>query len=734
MHRKFDWSSLVGFVPRTRFLRTNSSYPAMFSYDSAKQAYSFSLFEETKAAPTVVDPQKQEAILLSDFNIIQEADFHDLWFCEHQFCENSFWFGGKHHCRRCGVTICTEHGVQNVVLSTKDMPVIVDKLPNAKNPILAASKDKLPENLEFKWACLKCCETAKPKAELTEEEKRAKAERRANRAEEKQKKTEEAEANHWSKDEALLSKMQALKAKKEARKPLRLDTQESSLPQDEHKPEERAAAVTFAEPSPAAKCESTEVVAASPRGGIEETKSASPRSTTAAGAEAKPTFASKVAFSPRAVKRDVPATEKTAQAETAGRLLVTVKTVGGTSQVSKSGKRSQAEELLERAAAQLAAAKNVEEAAREAKAQRLVQQVEEQSLEDAQSEEAALAGTLSPEELALYTKQQEVIRAEEERQELELQLLAAQTSAAERMAAMMMQPSRAKEEAEVQAALRVQQDAIRNVLSESTFLILRGIAVRKAFERALYCEEDNYEVLATAAKEFILYAWRFGLSYRRRQALLRARQLLVETHAVRRIQRSYRALLAHRRTATARNLRDSLQRAASHTVDLRKQERRLKRAQLPVLYDLCLARAIARFRFRRRLAKLQRVLVIDSVAVTSSYSSQQVVITKQEGLQHMPLLPGPARNAVLSASHAVSMYKTKENTFASNAVCHELCFVPNVTLHSNVVATLINPNCFVQVRSLIVMWTVLLVVVTVTMCSLCVYFHLTYIAPVPCSA
>ena len=119
-------------------------------------------------------------------------------------------------------------------------------------------------------------------------------------------------------------------------------------------------------------------------------------------------------------------------------------------------------------------------------------------------------------------------------------------------------------------------------------------------------------------------------------------------------------------------------------------------AQLNRLSGVFLA-YVAKRRFRQRLDKLPRIVVIDKIAVGTSYSSQQVLLARQSGCVGLESLHGSARNAVIARSKAEVLFKTKEDVFASNTVCHERCLLTGVTADSTLCVTLLNPTSFVQV-------------------------------------
>ena len=48
--------------------------------------------------------QAEESLPCAD-----SSKWHHRLRCEEAACSRSFWFGGRHHCRRCGVSVCSEH-------------------------------------------------------------------------------------------------------------------------------------------------------------------------------------------------------------------------------------------------------------------------------------------------------------------------------------------------------------------------------------------------------------------------------------------------------------------------------------------------------------------------------------------------------------------------------------------------------------------------------------------------
>ena len=43
------------------------------------------------------------------FPCADPSKWHHRLRCEEAACSRSFWFGGRHHCRRCGVSVCSKH-------------------------------------------------------------------------------------------------------------------------------------------------------------------------------------------------------------------------------------------------------------------------------------------------------------------------------------------------------------------------------------------------------------------------------------------------------------------------------------------------------------------------------------------------------------------------------------------------------------------------------------------------
>jgi hypothetical protein len=674
----------------------------MFSYNEESNTYNFSLFSEESKAPTPGDPKLQDIALRSDFKVLQQATFHDLWFCEHQYCENSFWFGGKHHCRMCGNTICDEHSITNVVLSTRLMPVVVDKLPNITAPILAASKDVLPETLEFQRACLKCCNDAKVLPKPTEEEirqrKLAKEERRKRRAEQK----EAEEANHWSKDDTLLQKVSKLKAKKEAwSKPHSSETSAAASPAAA--PAEQVAGP----PGPVLMTEATPRESASAKNAAteasEESKSAK-RAPTPTAAKAPESYASTVSFSVKSTLRDPAPAVKSSQAESAQRLLVSVKDSGESTQVQKTVQKSKASEMLERAAAQLLAAKATQDAAHQAKLTRAAKLNQEETLITEDAAEKEMQANLTPEELALYNQHQERLRAESEQEEIAAKIAAARAKAGSNLAALMMSRSRQSQLAEHDAKMKEHSTVAKGVLGGATCLVLVGLAKHQRFKFAKTSGDDD--VLRTASADLIIHCWKLGVTRRRMAVLTVQRRRLVETRSVTRLQAWARVQLARHRAAETKRLQAHFAQKEAEATRLRELQAERHRqidadAQMATYRKLrkFLCKFFALVRFRRRLVQFPHILLVDRIAVAASYASQQVILSTQDGLGDLSGSQGAARSTLLAQSTTETLYKTKENAFASNAVCHEPCVLTNVTAGTNLCFTLVDPNKFVQVPS-----------------------------------
>jgi hypothetical protein len=95
------------------------------------------------------------------FHVYQEAVPHDLWFCEHPHCPATFlpyllW--GRHHCRVCGCTTCSNHSVQNITVPSHILQISYGPITNIKTPVLAASLQEydLPMHINLKLVCLQC--------------------------------------------------------------------------------------------------------------------------------------------------------------------------------------------------------------------------------------------------------------------------------------------------------------------------------------------------------------------------------------------------------------------------------------------------------------------------------------------------------------------------------------------------------------------------------------------------
>ena len=127
----------------------------MFRTNSISSSCQVTLFPSEEKLPA---DELKEIMKKSEFNMIIEQEAHGMMFCEFPFCDATFWTGGRHHCRVCGISVCEEHQRPDVVLSTSALPVIRCKLENAATPILAASRHKLPEVIFIPRACLDCFE------------------------------------------------------------------------------------------------------------------------------------------------------------------------------------------------------------------------------------------------------------------------------------------------------------------------------------------------------------------------------------------------------------------------------------------------------------------------------------------------------------------------------------------------------------------------------------------------
>ena len=651
----------------------------MFSYNEETQSYNFSLLGDEKSSKKV-DPKTQELLLLSDFKILQEPQFHDLWFCEYDFCENSFWFGGKHHCRMCGNTVCSDHCVENVVLSTRSMPVLIDKLPNATRPILAANKDKLPESLEFKRACLKCCNLAKLLPEIRkskEELQREKEERRRKRAEKKL----FEDNNHWTNDNELIEKVNIMKAKKESRKPKNTTAGGINSPTEEYKTETSVKIENIQNEDKKQNDKQKEI--SNNKINVKKTSTVAPRSAATATAVVVPTKQQPTSI--LTPQRDPPIEIKTTQAIRAEELLNAlqgseeINTIGTTEQQCK------AAELLQRASVQLSVARNTHTVVLQEKQKRGIKL---SSQEQSQAEQL-LAASLSTEELALLVRQKERLIAEAEKKRTDAEVALVQSKANENIDVVLMNRNVVLEQQEQQeedGVMLAQEegDSISINLSSTTVLL------SNAFQAAV--ESNDETAIQVAAADLIAQSWRNHVSYRRRRAQQKRRRAFLERINACRIQSWIRPKLAHLKFIANRRLRETI--AAAEAQALVAQQEAM--AQLNRLSGVFLA-YVAKRRFRQRLDKLPRIVVIDKIAVGTSYSSQQVLLARQSGCVGLESLHGSARNAVIARSKAEVLFKTKEDVFASNTVCHERCLLTGVTADSTLCVTLLNPTSFVQV-------------------------------------
>ena len=274
----------------------------------------------------------------------------------------------------------------------------------------------------------------------------------------------------------------------------------------------------------------------------------------------------------------------------------------------------------------------------------------------------------------------------------EAELAKAQIKASANIAAVLMKRNKKLEQAENEAIILQQATAATAALCNTTVLIFTAIAKRKAFQAAV--ESNNESAIQAAAADLIAQSWYVHVTHRRTRALQKRRRAFLERINACRIQSWIRAKFSHQRIATVRHIRASI--AAEEILALQKQQD-LYQEQVDRLKGVFLI-YIAKRRYRQRLDKLPRIVVIDKIAVGTSYSSQQVLLARQSGCVGLESLHGSARNAVIARSKAEVLFKTKEDVFASNTVCHERCLLTGVTADSTLCVTLLNPTSFVQVN------------------------------------
>mmetsp|Transcript_108736 Transcript_108736/g.213036 ORF Transcript_108736/g.213036 Transcript_108736/m.213036 type:complete len:617 (+) Transcript_108736:71-1921(+) len=132
----------------------------------------FACLDQEKSYPIQFLPTEEnlsheelEAIIINEkFNVIKEPEFHEENHCEYPFCDCTFWTGGRHHCRMCGISVCVDHQKENVDLLRSSLPVYEENLTNIPTKlVIAASRPPLPEVVQFRRACLECCEIHNPR-------------------------------------------------------------------------------------------------------------------------------------------------------------------------------------------------------------------------------------------------------------------------------------------------------------------------------------------------------------------------------------------------------------------------------------------------------------------------------------------------------------------------------------------------------------------------------------------
>jgi hypothetical protein len=348
------------------------------------------------------------------------------------------------------------------------------------------------------------------------------------------------------------------------------------------------------------------------------------------------------------------------------------------------------------------AARATQDAAHQAKLTRAAKLNQEETLVSEEAAEQELQANLTPEELALYNQHQERLHAEAEQNELAAKIAAAKVKAGSNLAALMMSRSRQSQLAEHDAKMKAYNSVAKGVLSGATSLVLVGLAKHQRFKFARTA--GDVDALRTASVDLIIHCWRLGVTRRRLAVLTVQRRRLVETQSVSRLQAWARVQLARRRAAETKRMQAHFALKEAEAARLRELEAERHRqidaeAQLATYRRLrnFLVKFFALVRFRRRLTQLPRILLVDRIAVAASYASQQVILSTQSGLADLSGSQGSIRSKLLAQSKTETLYKTKENTFASNAVCHEQCMLTNVTARSNLCLTLVDPNMFVQV-------------------------------------
>jgi len=114
--------------------------------------------------PRPLGPQTHEVkthtLDKNQFYTYREGVRHNAWTCEYPGCVEAFYWGGGHHCRICGVSVCGAHCRQNVQLPTALLVPVHPHSPSSTPVLSTAVFRSLPKQLEFSRACLLCCENS----------------------------------------------------------------------------------------------------------------------------------------------------------------------------------------------------------------------------------------------------------------------------------------------------------------------------------------------------------------------------------------------------------------------------------------------------------------------------------------------------------------------------------------------------------------------------------------------
>mmetsp|Transcript_18135 Transcript_18135/g.30444 ORF Transcript_18135/g.30444 Transcript_18135/m.30444 type:complete len:225 (+) Transcript_18135:1020-1694(+) len=100
---------------------------------------------------------------LSERKIYYEGMQHNSWVCEFHSCTTNFYFGGAHHCRICGLTVCEDHSMTNLSIPVSDLTKEMENgMIHSNNPIVAYCGSEAPNSLLLKRVCSKCAHTLLP--------------------------------------------------------------------------------------------------------------------------------------------------------------------------------------------------------------------------------------------------------------------------------------------------------------------------------------------------------------------------------------------------------------------------------------------------------------------------------------------------------------------------------------------------------------------------------------------